>query len=74
MNLIDRIFYRFPGYRKWRGLPEPISPTMAAIMRGALSIFNEKAKFVAAIDRQYPLGEISGELRVRVPNKYSRKV
>ena len=60
MNIIDRALYRFPRYRKWRGLPEPMNPRIAEITRQVLAIAAEKAEHL-------------GSLRIRQPNQYVRR-
>jgi hypothetical protein len=72
MNFIDRLFYRYQSYRKWRGLPEPMPPKTAELTRMALQIANEKAGYIGLVNAQWDLPEGGGTLRIRKPVEYVR--
>jgi hypothetical protein len=67
----DGLLRRYAWWRKWRGLPEPMSPAIALITREALRILHDKARFVGAIDRQYD--QPGKALTIRKPNQYTRR-
>jgi hypothetical protein len=70
MNCIDRLFCRFPRYRKWRGLPEPMSAETSALMRRALELVHGQATFISAIDRKIEGAEPGASLKFRRPAPY----
>jgi hypothetical protein len=43
--VIDMWLRRYAWYRRWRGIPEPMSPRMAEITRESLRILGSKQWF-----------------------------
>lgn len=71
MNWLDSKLYKYAGWRKWRGLPEPISPQMAEISRKALNIVLVKANFGDALNRELEWLKIDGDtITIRKPKRY----
>jgi hypothetical protein len=76
MNIIDRWlyrrFYRYAWYRKWRGLPEPMSVSMQMITKAALEIAHQKINFIHSIDRDYEWPSFGGTIKIRKPVTYKK--
>lgn len=54
MRFLDRYLRQHKWWRKWRGLPEPLSPAMVEITREALRILASKAELFADAQKDYP--------------------
>ena len=53
LGFIDRRLRKYAKWRKWRGLPEPMSIASVMILKEALAILSQNAAFLSNIDRDW---------------------